>query len=91
MVKGDHPELDDYPELNEYGIKLYQSLIGALQWAVTLGRFDIQCGVATLSRFRCAPREKMPNEAPDKRCVMRHLHLLWCLDLSQQRSRLLIC
>ncbi|WP_371067958.1 hypothetical protein, partial [Salmonella enterica] len=41
--------------LNEEGIKKYQSLIGALQWCVTLGRFDIACAVMTMSRFRAAP------------------------------------
>ena len=37
MQEGDHPELDLTPELDIDGIRLYQSLIGALQWAVTLG------------------------------------------------------
>jgi hypothetical protein len=57
MEEGDHPELDLTPELDANGIKLYQSLIGALQWAVTLGRFDIFIGVATMSSFRIAPRQ----------------------------------
>jgi hypothetical protein len=33
------------------------SLIGSLQWVVTLGRFDIACAVMTMSRFRSALRE----------------------------------
>lgn len=37
-------------------IRDYQSLIGAFQWAVALGRYDIQCVVMTLGRFRAAPR-----------------------------------
>jgi hypothetical protein len=57
MDEGDHPELDLTPELDSNGIRLYQSLIGALQWAVTLGRFDIFVGVATMSSFRVAPRQ----------------------------------
>jgi len=57
MAEGDHPELDTTPELDENGIRMYQSLIGALQWAVTLGRFDLLAGVATMSSFRVAPRE----------------------------------
>ena len=57
MDEGDHPELDLTPELDSNGIKLYQSLIGALQWAVTLGRFDIFVGVATMSSFCVAPRQ----------------------------------
>ena len=54
-VPGDNPELDQTPELDQNGIKQYQSLIGALQWCVTLGRFDIAEAVMALSRFRVAP------------------------------------
>ena len=53
----DHPELDETPILSEDGIKQYQSMIGGLQWAVTLGRFDILEAVMSLSRFRVMPRE----------------------------------
>jgi hypothetical protein len=56
LDKDDHPELDTTPELPEDMIKIYQSVIGALQWAVTLGRFDIFAAVMTLGRFRAAPR-----------------------------------
>jgi hypothetical protein len=57
MIEKDHPELDNTPELDEDGIKQYQSLIGALQWLVTLGRFDILVSVTTMSGYRIAPRE----------------------------------
>ena len=57
VEEGVHPELDTSQELDEDGIRIYQSLIGALQWAVTLGRFDILVGVATMSSFRVATRE----------------------------------
>jgi hypothetical protein len=57
MLEGDYPELDVTEELQFDGIRLYQSLIGALQWAVTLGRFDILMGVVTMSSFRVAPRQ----------------------------------
>ena len=56
MEKEAHPELDTSELLKEDGIKRYQSLIGALQWCVTLGRFDIACAVMTMSRYRAAPR-----------------------------------
>ena len=56
MVEKDHPELDTTEELDATGIKQYQSLIGALQWLVTLGRFDILLGVTTMSGYRVAPR-----------------------------------
>ena len=57
MEPKSHPELDDSPLLPQLGITQYQSLIGALQWAVTLGRFDIFPALVALSSFRVAPRE----------------------------------
>ena len=33
----------------------YLTMVGQLQWLVTLGRFDIHAQVATMSRFRAAP------------------------------------
>ena len=55
LEKGDHPELDTSELLDSHGISTYQSLIGALQWAITIGRFDIITAVMTLSGFREAP------------------------------------
>jgi hypothetical protein len=57
LEKGDHPEIDTSAELDHNGIKKYQTMIGCLQWAVSLGRFDIQTSTMTMSRFRVAPRE----------------------------------
>jgi hypothetical protein len=57
IEKNDHPELDVSPLLNETGISHYQSLVGALQWTITLGRFDVAVAVMTLSSFRASPRE----------------------------------
>ncbi len=57
LAKGDHPEVDDSTFLDETGIRQYQSLIGQLQWAISLGRFDIAVAVMTMSSFRSAPRE----------------------------------
>ena len=37
LEKGDHPELDTTDELDLEGIRKYQSLIGALQWLISLG------------------------------------------------------
>ena len=54
---GDHPELDDSELLEIQDIKIYQSLIGALQWVIQLGRLDVTTSVMTLSRFRAAPRQ----------------------------------
>ncbi len=57
LEKGDHPELDMSDELDADGIKNYQSLIGALQWSVSLGRIDITTAIMTMSGFRVAPRK----------------------------------
>ena len=35
----------------------YLTMVGQLQWLVTLGRFDFHAQVATMSRFRVAPRQ----------------------------------
>jgi hypothetical protein len=53
----DHPELDETDFLDEKGKKVYMSLMGMLQWAVTLGRIDIHEAVMTMSRFRTQPRK----------------------------------
>jgi hypothetical protein len=57
LMSGDHPELDTSDLLNEDDQKVYQSLIGALQWVIQIGRFDITTAVMTLSRFRAMPRQ----------------------------------
>jgi hypothetical protein len=57
LEKGDHPEVDTSEYLDADGIKKYQSLIGALQWAVSIGRLDITTAVMTMSGFRVAPRQ----------------------------------
>ena len=51
LDKNDHPELDTSEILE------YLTMVGQLQWLVTLGRFDIHAQVATMSRFRAAPRQ----------------------------------
>jgi len=48
IEKNDHPELDTSELLSHDDIKKYQSLIGALQWAVSFGRFDIMTSIMTL-------------------------------------------
>ena len=56
LEPGDHPELDDSELLDADGVQKYQSIIGSLQWAISLGRFDIATAVMTLSGFRACPR-----------------------------------
>jgi hypothetical protein len=56
LEKGDHPEIDDSEFLDAKGTQQYQSLIGALQWSVSIGHFDTTTAVMTLSSFRAMPR-----------------------------------
>ena len=56
LEKGDHPELDTTDFLDEEGTVQYQSMVGSMQWAVSLARFDISAAVMTMSSFRTAPR-----------------------------------
>ena len=53
---GDHPELDESPLCDNEDHAKYMTMVGALQWAVSLGRIDIITSVMTMSRFRIAPR-----------------------------------
>ena len=54
---GDHPELDTSELCDEHQTKQFQTLIGQLQWLISLGRFDINVHVMSLSRFRAQPRK----------------------------------
>ncbi len=56
MVQLD-PEMDTTKLLDKENTVIYQSLIGALQWALSLARFDIAAAVMTLSSFRAAPQQ----------------------------------
>ena len=55
LVKGDHPELDVSEPCTADETVKYQSLIGALQWTISLCRSDISVAVMTLGRYRAAP------------------------------------
>ena len=52
LEKNDHPELDNSELLDAKGIQKYMSMVGQLQWAVSLGRYDILVHVMTMSKFR---------------------------------------
>ena len=46
---GDHPELDDSELPDEDGIQQCQLVVGALQWTLSLGGFDMGCAVMSMS------------------------------------------
>ena len=52
-----HPELDSTELLGPEDITLYKSLIGSLNWVITLGRFDVCYATMILSRYSMAPRK----------------------------------
>ena len=54
LDKNDHPELDTSEILKGDMAAKYLTMVGQLQWLVTLGRFDIHAQVRTISRFRAA-------------------------------------
>jgi hypothetical protein len=56
LEPNDHPELDNTEFLDEEQTNIYQSMIGTLQWIISIGRFDVQTAVMTMSSFRVAPR-----------------------------------
>jgi hypothetical protein len=63
LEKGDHPELDDSPLLEPEQVTEYLSLMGQLQWLISLGRFDVSSAVTALSTFRSKPRIGHLNRA----------------------------
>ena len=56
LEKDDHPETDISDLLDVEGIQQYQSLIGSLQWTVSLRCYNIMCAIMTMSSFCAAPR-----------------------------------
>ena len=57
LEQGDHPGLDSTPTIDQDVIQRYQSMIGALQWSVSLGRLDMTNVVMTMLSFKAEPRQ----------------------------------
>ena len=51
LEHNDHPELDTTEFLDVDMKAKYLSIIGSLQWAISIGRIDITVAVMTLSSF----------------------------------------
>ena len=56
--KNDHPELDTTGILEGQQVNHYLTMVGQLQWLITLGRFGIQAQVISMSRFRVQLRQE---------------------------------
>ena len=57
LEENDHPELDTSEILEGHEVDHYLTMVGQLQWLITLGRFDIQAQVIKMYRFRAQPRK----------------------------------
>ena len=81
LGKNDHSELDDTELLNEESIHHYLTMIGHLQWLVTLVRFHIHAQVTTMSTFRSASRkghlerlERIYGYCPEDQALFNQVH-----------------
>ena len=57
LPDGYHPEIDTSPLLVGSEVSKYSMLIGSLNWAVMLGRFDVHYTASTMGRYQIAPCE----------------------------------
>ena len=81
-----HPELDTSEFLDDEGIQQYQSMIGSLQWLISIGRWDIQTAVMSLSSFRSQPRIGHLNRVKQiYRYVYRTRH--YCIKFRTQANQ----
>ena len=65
-------DLDDSEQLTDESIQHYLTLVGQLQWLVTLGRLAIHAQVTTLSTFRSTPRKLQPMYGYVKKTITFH-------------------
>ena len=63
--KGEHPELDTTPSLDEEGTEIYQSLIGCIR------RFNTQSAMMSMSRYCTAQREDHLEQVKHKYGYLR--------------------
>jgi hypothetical protein len=74
LEQNDHPKMDNSPFLGQDKTQQFQSLIGAMQWAVSIGRLDIVTAVMSLSRSFCAmPRRGHLERAKRIYCYLRKM------------------
>jgi hypothetical protein len=62
LEQNDHPEMDDSPFLGQDKTQQFQSLIGAMQWAVLIRKLDIATAVMSLSSFCTMPSRGQPSQ-----------------------------
>lgn len=52
-----HPELDDSPVLDTKNASRFRAIVGSANWAITLGRLDINYATMALSRYNMEPQQ----------------------------------
>ena len=57
LEKNDHPEMDSTDIFKGQQVNHYLTMVGQLQWFITMGRFDIQAQIISMSRFGAQPRQ----------------------------------
>ena len=55
LGRNDHLELNDSQEMESDDVRKYQLMVGTLQWAIALERFDLLTPTMTMSNFRTCP------------------------------------
>jgi hypothetical protein len=79
----DHPETDSSNLLDAKSTQMYQSIIGALQWMVTIGLFEITTAVMIMSGIRVAPctgHLERVKQIYGYLSKMRHLSIRVCIN-----------
>ena len=71
LEKGDYPEINESEFLNDEDTQKYQSLIGALQWVITIQHFDISTAIMILSSFRAQTFHGHPKPV---KCIYGYLY-----------------
>jgi hypothetical protein len=61
--------MDDSPFLGQDETQQFQSLIGAMQWAVSIGRLDIATAVMSLSSFVQCQGEAISREPSESMVI----------------------
>ena len=75
-----HSQLDVVELFDMEGMQQYQSLIGMLQWIISIGHFDVHTAIMTLSSFCTCPLQGHPDRA---KCILDTLE-----NLIMQQSEL---
>ena len=83
LQEGNHLELDASPFMYDEENKAYLSLAGSNQWSISIGKFDIQSAIMTISKFCSAPRRGHLDQMRRNYGYLykyRHYKIRFCVD-----------